>query len=141
MNDIFEVEFSINGGQSWMELETVGPSGSQVSGNWYFVEFDLDTVSGFEPSSQFRVRYIVGDLGTGSVIEAGVDGVALSRSYCDEVACDGDINNDGNVSVTDLLMIIADWGSNNPATDIDGDGIVAVGDLLIAIANWGSCEG
>ena len=110
MNDIFEVEFSINGGQSWMELETVGPSGSQVSGNWYFVEFDLDTVSGFEPSNKFRMRYIVSDLDTGSVIEAGVDGVSLSKITCDEPTCMGDVNNDGFVDVTDLLQAVGNWG-------------------------------
>ena len=87
------------------------------------------------------VRFACGDLGAGSVIEAAVDGVGLSDGYCDEVSCDGDVNNDGNVSVTDLLMIIADWGSNNPISDVDGDGIVAVGDLLMAIGNWGSCDG
>ena len=141
MNDIFEIEFSTNNGQSWMELETVGPSGSDVSGGWYLKEFILSEVSGFNPTSQFRVRFVVGDLGSGSVIEAGVDGVALSTNYCDEIACDGDINQDGEVSVSDVLMIIGDWGSNNPDTDIDGDGIVAVSDLLIAIGNWGSCEG
>ena len=139
-NDYFYVDISSDGGASWANLETVGPI-DESNGGWIAVEFDLSTVTGFEPSENFMVRFVCGDLGAGSIVEAGVDAVALSRSYCDEVACEGDINNDGVVSVTDLLLIIGDWGSNNPATDIDGDGIVAVGDLLIAIGNWGSCDG
>jgi choice-of-anchor B domain-containing protein len=139
-NDYFYVDISSDGGASWTNLETVGPI-DDSNGGWINVEFDLSNVTGFEPSANFMVRFVCGDLGAGSIVEAGVDAVAISRSYCDEVACEGDINNDGVVSVTDLLLIIADWGSNNPETDIDGDGIVAVGDLLIAIGNWGSCEG
>ena len=139
-NDYFYVDISDDGGASWMNLETVGPI-NESSGGWYFVEHDLSSVSGFEPSANFMVRFACGDLSSGSVIEAAVDGVELSDDYCDEVFCDGDVNNDGNVSVTDLLMIIADWGSNNPVSDVDGDGIVAVGDLLLAIGNWGSCDG
>jgi len=139
-NDYFYVDISSDGGASWTNLETVGPI-DDSNGGWINVEFDLSNVTGFEPSANFMVRFICGDLGAGSIVEAGVDALALSRSYCDEIACEGDINNDGVVSVTDVLLIIADWGSNNPETDIDGDGIVAVGDLLIAIGNWGSCEG
>ena len=55
-------------------------------------------------------------------------------------SCLGDINNDGMVNVSDLLAIIAAWGTNDPDTDLDGNGVVAVGDLLAAIANWGNCE-
>ena len=101
----------------------------------------MSTVTGFEPSENFMVRFVCGDLDAGSIVEAGVDAVALSRSYCDEVACQGDINNDGVISVTDLLLIIAAWGTDDASADIDGDGIVAVSDLLLAIGNWGSCEG
>jgi len=49
----------------------------------------------------------------------------------------GDIDGDGDVDVTDLLLVIAAWGTSGAdGTDLDGDGIVAVGDILILIANW-----
>ena len=54
--------------------------------------------------------------------------------------CLGDLNSDGEVSVSDLLSIIAAWGTDDENADIDGNGIVAVSDLLIAIGNWGTCE-
>ena len=93
-NDYFYVDISSDGGASWTNLETVGPI-DDSNGGWITVEFDLSNVTGFEPSANFMVRFVCGDLGAGSIIEAGVDAVAISRSYCDEVACEGDINNDG----------------------------------------------
>jgi len=139
-NDYFYVDISSDGGASWANLETVGPI-DESNGGWIAVEFDLSTVTGFEPSENFMVRFVCGDLGAGSIVEAGVDAVALSRSYCDEVACQGDINDDGEVDVSDLLTIIAAWGSDDPLADVDDDGIVGVSDLLIAIGNWGICDG
>ncbi len=107
MNDIFEVDISDDGGATWMTLETVGPTGSEVSGGWYYKEFDLSEVAGFEPSNAFKVRFVASDLGTGSVIEAGVDGVELSRAYCDDAGCDEDVNGDGMIDVSDLLAIMS----------------------------------
>ena len=78
MNDIMEVEFSIDDGLTWMNLETVGPTGSEVSGGWFNKEFDLTAVAGFVPTNQFQVRFLASDLSDGSVIEAGVDGLLLS---------------------------------------------------------------
>ncbi len=56
--------------------------------------------------------------------------------------CIGDIDDDGVVSVPDLLLLLADFGScdGSPA-DFDGDGCVTVVDLLALIANFGSCPG
>jgi hypothetical protein len=55
-----------------------------------------------------------------------------------------DLNDDGRVDVTDLLQILATWGTcPKPPTecpeDIDGSGFVDVGDLLAVLAAWGNC--
>jgi hypothetical protein len=139
MNDIFEVEISDDGGSTWMNLETVGPAGDQVSGNWYFVDFNLSDVSGFTPGADFKVRFICGDLNDGSVIEAAVDGVTLSQSFCDDSSCTGDINGDTIVDVTDLLEVVGDWGGLGGPADVNGDGIVDVVDLLAVVDAWGAC--
>jgi hypothetical protein len=92
-----------------------------------------------ETTDQMRVAFIAEDAGTPSIVEGGIDNFQLEIITCGS-ACPGDINADGEVGVTDLLSIIAAWGSDDPLADIDGDGIVGVGDLLTTIGNWGSCD-
>ena len=58
-----------------------------------------------------------------------------------EPGCDGDATGDNFVDVSDLLAVIAEWGSNcnignGCDEDVDGSGTVDVGDLLMIIANW-----
>jgi hypothetical protein len=125
-----------------MNLETVGPTGSDVSGGWFQKEFDLSAVAGFVPSDQFRIRFLVSDLSDGSVIEAGVDGLTLGGVFCDGgTDCASDLNGDGVVSVNDLLELIGNWGPCSGCDeDINGSGTVDVSDLLTLIADWGPCE-
>jgi hypothetical protein len=53
----------------------------------------------------------------------------------------GDLNCDGVVDVSDLLILLGAWGPcDDPeycSADLDGDGIVGVADLLILFENWG----
>ena len=51
-----------------------------------------------------------------------------------------DINGDGYVNVTDLLVVIDQWGLTDSPADLNQDGIVDVTDLLIVVGNWGPCE-
>jgi hypothetical protein len=55
-----------------------------------------------------------------------------------EPTCPADITEDEIVNVSDLLMVIDQWGQSGDA-DISGDGIVNVTDLLEVVGNWGSC--
>ncbi|MDA0882203.1 MAG: PKD domain-containing protein, partial [Bacteroidetes bacterium] len=64
----------------------------------------------------------------------------------DELApnpCMGDLNNDGNRDITDLLMILQDFGCNQgcSSADMNGDGIVNNNDLLVFLPGFGvDCE-
>jgi probable HAF family extracellular repeat protein len=49
----------------------------------------------------------------------------------------GDINKDCVVNVSDLLMLLADWGTDIGYVDIDGSGAVDVFDLLQLLTHWG----
>lgn len=50
----------------------------------------------------------------------------------------GDLDGNGIVNVSDLLQVLAAWGSNpGHAADINGDGTVNVTDLITLLANWG----
>ena len=57
------------------------------------------------------------------------------------VTCPPDINGDGEVNVSDLLMLLASWGPCPVPCppDINFDGVVNVSDLLELLAAWGPC--
>jgi hypothetical protein len=54
-----------------------------------------------------------------------------------DISPSADINGDGNVDVTDLLAVIAEWGCTGCCSaDVNGDGVVNVTDLLAVIEDW-----
>ena len=75
-----------------------------------------------------------------SIVEAGVDNVMFTNAFCGEpTPCFlADVNKDGGVGVTDLLMVIDQWGTDGLA-DVNGDGIVNVADILEVVGAWGPC--
>ncbi|MBU0717861.1 MAG: hypothetical protein KJ749_06390 [Planctomycetes bacterium] len=78
--DTFYVRVSDDNGASWSVLETVGPGGEEVYGGWYVSMFSIaDTV---EVTAQFRIRFEASDLGSGSVVEAGVDAFEIFDLAC-----------------------------------------------------------
>ena len=82
--DIFVVEISNDGGSTWVNLETVGPDGPEVAGGWYEKVFRIsDYVT---PTANMRVRFNASDLGDGSVVEAGVDGLEILMAICEPAA-------------------------------------------------------
>ena len=76
--------------------------------------------------------------GAGLGVDNNCDGVVSG----DEVnACPQDLNNDGSVSVADVLLILGEFGCTiGCAADVDGDGAVSVGDVLNVLSVFGqSC--
>ena len=81
----------------------------------------------------------------GAVVQCTVvpsDGVTNGTPYTKVVriagVSNGDINCDGGINITDLLLLIADWGSCELcAGDLNHDGETNIHDLLILIGNWG----
>ena len=54
--------------------------------------------------------------------------------------CPADLNGDGTVNTSDLLLLFAAWGTNpGGPPDLDGDGTVSISDLLILFGDWGPC--
>ena len=55
--------------------------------------------------------------------------------------CDADLDGDGSVGVTDLLILLANWGRcadcNDCPADLDDDCTVGVIDLIMLLSNWG----
>ncbi len=57
--------------------------------------------------------------------------------------CPSDLDSDGEVGVTDFLLLLEAWGACPPEGacpgDVDGDGTVGVVDFIELLAAWGSC--
>lgn len=86
------------------------------------------------PVGQYRVladapQYLRRFMGTVNITTSGaaIGAVILPA---------GDVNNDGEVDLSDIDAIIADYLSSNSATDVDGSGEVDLTDIDIAIANY-----
>ncbi|HRP63200.1 MAG TPA: hypothetical protein PK400_07905 [Phycisphaerales bacterium] len=139
-NDVFVIDITNNDGASWVNVETVGPSGPQVQGGWYFHEF---RVSSFvQPSDQIRVRFVASDYNPQALIEAAVDLFTVRTIECEEIAtCAADLNNSGGVDVQDLLILLGAWGPcSGCVEDLNNSGSVDVQDLLILLGAWGPCS-
>ena len=136
-NDIFEVDISDDDGSSWVNAETVGPSGPETSGGWFYHEFHVaDFV---DPTSQVRVRFVASDENAGSIVEAAVDDFLVLDYYCEETDCPGDLNDDGQRDQADLGILLADWGCSGGDCpgDIDGDGDTDQADLGFFLSVYG----
>ena len=54
--------------------------------------------------------------------------------------CPWDLDASGSVGITDLLALLAAWGTDpGGPPDFDGDGTVGIVDLLALLTNWGPC--
>ena len=76
---------------------------------------------------------------------AGISGVFQGVGVsCDDVdcgpPCPWDLDGSGSVGTSDLLDLLAVWGTNpGGPPDFDGDGTVGTSDLLALLAEWGPC--
>lgn len=136
LQDVFVVQISDNGGMTWINLETVGPTGPEVDGGWIYKEFKLFEIAGFALNDSFRIRFHAIDDSPQSIVEAGVDGVKLFALDC----CPADLTGDGLVNAFDLAILLGDWGPNpgHPA-DLNDDGVINAADLALMLGSWGSC--
>lgn len=65
----------------------------------------------------------------------------LAFEHCTVCVIPGDLNGDGVVNTSDLMLLLEAWGpcpdpENCPA-DLNGDHVVDTADLLIMLQNWG----
>ena len=60
-------------------------------------------------------------------------------SYEPSAPCPADLDGNGSVTVTDILILLGVWGETGHPADIDGSGTVDVGDVLAIVEAWGTC--
>lgn len=102
--DIFTVDVSVDG-QSWINVETVGPSGPETSGGWFFHSFRVaDLVT---PTATTQFRFVAEDAPAGSVVEAALDDFMIEVIECTA----GDCNMNGIDDAQDI--------ANNTSEDLD----------------------
>jgi DNA-binding beta-propeller fold protein YncE len=85
--DVFRVQVSGDDGSNWADVESVGPSGPETAGGWFFRTFRVaDFVT---PSALTRLRFVAEDVGGGSIVEAAIDDVVILPFCCQNAAsCD-----------------------------------------------------
>ena len=54
--------------------------------------------------------------------------------------CSADLNGDEEVTISDILIILAQWGNAGGFGDVNEDGAVDIMDLLLALDSFGPCE-
>jgi DNA-binding beta-propeller fold protein YncE len=115
---------------------------SSNAGNAAVHSYDAGT-GGF-----MRSFYVLADAGpvngaTGIAVVPG-DGVDADHDFLPDSceALPGDLDGDGAVGITDLLMLLAAWGPcpapcpPSCASDLDGDCATGITDLLALLADW-----
>jgi hypothetical protein len=109
--DTFVVDISNDNGTTWVNVETVGPSGPQTSGGWYYYEFRVaDRIT---PTGQIKLRFVASDYAPGSIVEAAVDDFLVISFQCTDLYVPGDLNCDGLVNAFDIDPFVL--ALSNPA--------------------------
>jgi hypothetical protein len=123
-NDSMPIQISGNGGTTWVQLELV----TENAGAWVQKKFRVrDFVT--PTAGTIKLRFIARDLGTGSVVEAGVDDIQVTELVC-PTAIEGDLDGDGMVGAADLAVLLLDFGPcGGCASDLDQSGLVDAGDI------------
>ncbi|MFG0293884.1 MAG: GC-type dockerin domain-anchored protein [Phycisphaerales bacterium JB050] len=69
----------------------------------------------------------------------GPQNVSVVRAwFCEEITCPGDPNQDGVVDLSDLNLVLANFGQESLCGDTNGDGVVNLADLNAVLASFGT---
>jgi hypothetical protein len=76
----FRVDVSTNGGASWTNAETIGPSGTGTTPAWFQGSWTFSGL-GLTPTATVKIRFIAEDA-TGSIVEAALDDFKIDVVVC-----------------------------------------------------------
>jgi len=131
-SDVWVVQVSANG-TDWVDLERTG----ETQNTWTYHQFLLANY--ITPTDSVRIRFIAEDAGDGSLVEAAVDDLFILNGINVDITF-GDLNFDGVLDVTDVLLIVdmilgevTPTGLQSYVADLNGDGIVNILDILALV--------
>jgi hypothetical protein len=117
--DVFVVELTNDGGDTWQEVETVGPDGPETGGGWVYHEFAVTDI--VAPGPEMMLRFVASDEGEGSLVEAAVDDIVVTVFYCYPPS-PGDANRDGWIDLEDHALFadcLVGPGTDPPDAPLD----------------------
>jgi hypothetical protein len=134
-DDRLDVEISNDNGASWTLIESAASSTG-------WTEVSVNVADYVAPTGQVVVRFSVADNPNGSITEAAVDAIDISGFTCQIVPCPGDLDGDQTISLADVSILLANFGTTSGATaedgDLDGDGDVDLTDLSVMLSTFGT---
>ncbi len=114
--DSMPVMISNDNGATWTAVEDV----SENAGAWVVKTFRIaDYVT---PTDQMKLRFIARDLGSGSIVEAGVDDLGVTLYGCPRQPAD--FNGDGFIDIEDFTAFVQAFEAGDDLADFDGTGFV-----------------
>lgn len=118
------VHFDNGWGESFVLKEGVSPIESERWG---------DYIDGAVRENQGQIEvWLFGQYGQGSQY-----GNWVTQLTDSDPVCPYDLNSDGNVTISDVLLILSEFGcSANCTADLNGDGTVTVEDLLVMLSGF-----
>ncbi len=132
-DDSLAVDIATNAaGTNWVRVRTY----NTPTAAWQSDSIDIDAE--LAPTATLRVRFSAADLGSASLIEAGVDDLRLVQTQPCPMTCTGDVTGDNMVNFDDLNAVLAAWGTSDPSGDADNSGTVDFDDLNIVLGAWGA---
>jgi choice-of-anchor B domain-containing protein len=126
--DTFRVSISNNGGSTWVPVETVGPSGPETGGGWFFKEFDPATL--IPLTANMRMRFIAEDIGGASLVEAAVDDFNVAAVACEATSCYADCDGSGTLNIDDFICFQTNFALGDLAADCDASGNLNIDDFI-----------
>ena len=115
---------------------TIWSNTSVVEDNrWQTAVYDISSIA--DNQSNVQIRWTMGTTDSSWTYSGwNIDDVQILSSG--GAGTIGDVNCDGNISVTDILSIVSEWGQcpTHCAQDVVPDGTIDVLDLLHVIGNW-----
>lgn len=96
-DDEMQISITTDGGQNWIDVEIV----TENAGQWVVYSFTLADL-GIVETENLQLRFIASDYNGGSLVEAGVDDLRVSREVCPTT---GDGTLDGVVDLDDLALL------------------------------------